>query len=86
MILSQSIFLLGQLFSQPMYVPTKAISLLWALPICFSIAIVYKSVKIEEFKAGLFIREVLLLFITIIGFLIMVSLILLAIAKMAHQI
>jgi len=62
-----------------MELPVTAGSLLWTLPICLSISLVYKAVKLEKFTVRLFVREALLLFITIVGFLIFVSLILLAI-------
>ena len=75
--------LLAQVFSRPLEIPTEAISLLWALPICLSIALVYKAIKLEPFKTAVFVREVLLLFGTIVGFLVLVALGLLAIAKLA---
>lgn len=70
----------------PLDVPTSPGGLLWALPICLIIASVYKAIKLEAFRWPLFVREVLLLFATIIGFLILVALALLTIAKLAHQV
>ena len=70
-----------QLFSQPMRVPTDVVSLLWALPICLSIALVYKAIKIETFTPALLVREVAFLFVTIIGFLLVVAIGLLAVAR-----
>ncbi len=72
--------LLGQTLVGPLEVPTTPAGLLWALPISFFIAMVYKAIKLEEFRPGLFVREVVLLFVTIIGFLIMVGVILAVIA------
>ena len=80
-----SCYILAELFSQPLYVPTSALSLLWALPICLSIAVVYKAIKMETIRPKIFVREVLLLFITIIGFLSIVAVGLLGIACLAGQ-
>jgi hypothetical protein len=80
-----SCYILAELFSQPLYVPTKTSSLLWALPICLSIAVVYKAIKMETIQPKIFVREVLLLFITIIGFLSIVAAGLLGIACLAGQ-
>jgi len=69
------------LFTEPMYLPTTPASLLWVIPICLSVSLVYKAIKIEEFRPGLFIREVALLFGTIIVFLLVIAFILLVIAQ-----
>jgi len=76
--------LLAQLFRSPIYIPTEAVSLLWVVPICLSIALVYKAVKIEPFKPAAFIREVAFLFVTIIGALIFIAICLLIIATLAR--
>jgi len=80
-----SCYILAELFSQPLYVPTSALSLLWALPICLSIAVVYKAIKMETIRPKIFVREVLLLFVTIIGFLSIVAAGLLGVACLAGQ-
>lgn len=67
------------LFSMPLDVPTKAISLLWVLPVGLAISLVYKSVKLEDVNIGVFVREVILLFLTGIGMLVFSSLVLLAV-------
>ena len=69
------------IFTEPMYLPTKPLSLLWVLPICLSVSLVYKAIKIEEFRPGLFVREVAFLFGTIIVFLLVIAVVLLAIAQ-----
>ena len=76
--------LLAQLFRQPLDVPTRAISLFWALPICLSISLIYKAVKLDSFKPALYFREVLFLFATIIGFLIAVAVILLLLSQLVR--
>ena len=85
MIILETINVLGQLFSQPLHVPTKAVSLLWAIPICLSFATVYKAIKIDKIEAAHFVREVTFLFLTIIGFLILGAVGLLGIAFLVHQ-
>jgi len=74
---------LAQLFTQPCYIPTDITSLLWAIPICLSISVVYKAIKIEPIDPGYFAREVSLLFVTIVGFLIFVAVILWTVARLA---
>jgi hypothetical protein len=78
-----TIILAAHLFTLPLEVPTRAVALLWALPICLSIALVYKALKLETFTLGVAVREVLLLFATIIGFLILIAVVLLVIARVA---
>ena len=76
--------ILAQLFRQPMHLPTDVASLLWALPICLSIALVYKALKMKTITPYLFIREVILLFATLIGFLVAGALALVVIAYIAR--
>jgi len=73
---------LAQLFAQPTYLPTHIITQLWILPICLSIALVYKAIKLEDFQPALFVREVILLFATIVGFLILVAIVLYLISRL----
>jgi hypothetical protein len=75
-----------RLFTTPAYIPTDITSLLWALPICLSIAVVYKAIKLEQFTTGYFAREVSLLFITIIGFLVVVAMVLWGISQVSKLI
>jgi len=72
------------LLSGPMEIPTGVGSLLWVIPIGLCISVVYKAVKLETFNFRLFLREVSLLFITGIGLMIFVMLVLVGIAKLAH--
>ncbi len=80
-----SLALLAQLFNTPISAPTTVQGQLWALPICLSIALVYKTLKLKTLEPKTFIREVLLLFITIIGFLILAAIILWFVALLAGQ-
>ncbi|MBN2211351.1 MAG: hypothetical protein JW709_08145 [Sedimentisphaerales bacterium] len=77
-----TIALLGQVLLKPLEVSTTPAGLLWALPISFCIALVYKAIKLDEFRLRLFVREVILLFATIIGFLILVAVIMAIIAHL----
>ena len=62
--------MLGQIFALPLKVPTEPIMFIWVIPISLSIALVYKSIRLEKMSLQLFLREVFLLFITIVGTLI----------------
>ncbi|MBN1436085.1 MAG: hypothetical protein JW936_03330 [Sedimentisphaerales bacterium] len=79
--------ILAGILLEPMNIPTNAASLLWALPICIGIAVVYKAVKLEDNQLSLkpFIVETALLVATIIGFLILVAVVLLIIASLAWR-
>ena len=68
--------MMAAILAQPMRVPSDVGSLLWALPICLSIALIYKAIKLETFRPILFVREVALLFATIVCFLIVVAVVL----------
>jgi hypothetical protein len=70
--------------NSPMEIPTDLSSLLWVIPIGLCISVVYKAVKLETFDIKLFLREVSLLFITGMGLMIFVMLLLLGIARLAH--
>lgn len=67
-----------------MEIPTGLGCLLWVIPIGLSISVVYKAVKLETFNTKLLLREVSLLFITGMGLMVFVMLVLLGIAKLAH--
>ena len=79
--------ILAGILLEPMDVPTNAASLLWALPICVGIAVVYKAVKLDDSQLAFkpFIIETALLVATIIGFLILVAVSLLIIAMLAWR-
>ena len=63
----------------PILVPTEPVSLLWAIPVCLGISLVYKAIRLENIDPPVYTREVAQLFVTIVGFLIVVALCLLAI-------
>jgi len=76
--------LLGALFRQPIYVATQPASLLWVLPICLGIALVYKAIKLDDFRPAVLVREVLLLVGTMIGFLALIAVVLLTISQLVR--
>lgn len=82
--LAVQVMMLGQLFRRPMDIPTESLSLLWALPICLSIALVYKAVKLNKFRPAVVVREVALLFGTIVGFLVLVAACLYVVAQLVR--
>jgi len=49
-------------------------SMLWLLPLVAAIAIIYKATKVPAIKAGSFIKEVMILFGSIIVFIIIAAL------------
>ena len=55
-------------FTQPMDISVNAQSMLWLLPLLASISIVYKTTKIEEIKFKSFVKEVVILFGSIVIF------------------
>ena len=75
--------MIAAFLAQPLRVPSDITSLLWALPISLSIALVYKAIKVVNFKPLLFLREVALLFATIVGFLVVVAIVLLGVTRLA---
>ena len=68
---------------QPLTVPTDPRALLWALPISLSIALIYKAIKTHALRPALYVREVALLFATIVGFLVVVAVVLLGVTRIA---
>jgi len=78
------ICILAELFKEPMDLPTSVVSLLWVVPICLSISLVYKAIKVEKFTWGFFLREVTLLFATLMGFLAVAAVVLLVVAHLVR--
>lgn len=64
---SECVFLLGS-FTAPEQIGTTPLSMLWLFPLAASIAIVYKTIKLEKMTIVFFLREVIVLFGSIIIF------------------
>ena len=60
-------------FRSPIEIGTTAAALLLALPLIAVIAVVYKATKLEKIKLFSFIKEALLLFGSIVVFMILIA-------------
>ena len=67
-------------FTMPEQIGTTPLSMLWLLPLVASIAVVYKATKLPEIKAANFIKESVVLFGSIVIFMLVIAFILYAIA------
>jgi len=67
-------------FTIPEKIGVTPQSMLWLLPLVASIAIVYKTTKMPKIKAANFLKEVVILFGSIIIFMIITALALCALA------
>jgi hypothetical protein len=63
-------------FSQPEVIGVNPQSMLWLLPLVAAISIVYKTTKIPNIKFFAFLKEVVVLFSSIVVFMIMAALLL----------
>jgi hypothetical protein len=64
----------------PENIGTTAQSMLWLLPLAAAIAVIYKATKVQTITAGKFTREAVVLFGSIIVFIIVTALVLHALA------
>ena len=67
-------------FTAPEEIGTSRQSLLLLLPLVASIAVIYKATKVPRISFGNFIKESIVLFLSIMAFLLFIALILAAIA------
>ena len=67
-------------FTTPEKIGATPQSMLWLLPLVASIAIVYKATKLPEIKATNFLKEVVILFGSIVVFMSITALVLCAFA------
>jgi hypothetical protein len=65
----------------PEQVATNPQSMLWLLPLTAAIAAVYKATKLPEIKLGSFVKETVLLFGSIVGFVIIAAVALYAVTR-----
>ncbi len=63
-------------FRAPLDIPTAPASLLWMFPLLISIAIVYKATRLRVLFWRRFFLEVLVLFLTLSGFMILAGVVL----------
>lgn len=67
-------------FTTPEKIGANPQSMLWLLPLVAAIAIVYKATKLPEIKAANFLKEVVILFGSIVVFMSITALVLCALA------
>ena len=61
-------------FTTPERIATNPQSVLWLLPLVAAIAVVYKAMKLSTIKTGLFLRESVILFASIVVFIVVTAL------------
>ena len=65
--MEEVIFIMAS-FTAPEQIGTNPQSMLWLLPLVAAIAIVYKATKLQTITAGNFVKEVVILFASIVAF------------------
>ncbi|MFZ0033536.1 MAG: hypothetical protein WAK60_00930 [Sedimentisphaerales bacterium] len=65
-------------FTAPEQISLNPQAMMWLLPLTAAIAIVYKATKLPTITAGTFLKEVAVLFGSIVGFIIITALVLYA--------
>lgn len=65
-------------FTAPEQIRANPQAMLWLLPLTAAIAVVYKATKLPTITAGAFLKEVAVLFGSIVGFIIITALVLFA--------
>ena len=68
-------------FTSPVYIGSTAGALLWSLPLLAVISIVYKAIKLDEIKPADFVKQVFLLFGSILVFMLLTAVIIFGIMK-----
>ena len=72
-------------FTIPEYIGTSPASLLWLLPLAAAVAVVYKASKLPTITAGKFIKEAIVLFGSIVIFIVVTAVILHLLAVLVTQ-
>lgn len=60
-------------FSHPVPIGTTPASLLWLLPLSLAVAVIYKVTKLSKIEPAGFIKEVVVLFATIVVFMALIG-------------
>ena len=68
-------------FTSPVPIGSTAGTLLWALPLIAVISIVYKAIKLDEIKPADFVKQVVLLFGSIVVFMAVTAVVIFAVMK-----
>ena len=69
----EAVFIIAT-FTAPENITTNPQSMLWFLPLAAAIALVYKTTKLPKITAAVFLKEVTLLFGSIVSFIIVAAL------------
>jgi len=77
-------FLLAD-FTVPERITVDPQSMLWLLPLVAAVAIVYKATKVPKIKAAHFIKEVAVLFGSIVVFMVITALVLYVLAWLVTE-
>jgi len=75
----EGIFIMAT-FTAPQEMGVNPQSMLWLLPLVAAIAVVYKATKLPKITAGVFLKEVGVLFGSIVFFILVTALVLYAMA------
>jgi len=67
-------------FTSPEQLGTSPSTMLWLMPLAAAIAVVYKATKLSAIKPGHFVKEVVVLFGSIVVFIIISAIVLLGFA------
>ena len=67
-------------FTTPESIGTSPQSMLWLLPLTAAIAVVYKATKMPKIQAGVFLKEVVILFCSIVVAMALIALVLYVLA------
>ena len=67
-------------FTTPERISVTGLSMFWLLPLALSIAVVYKATKVREVRAVSFIKESVVLFASIVVFMLVTAVTLLGFA------
>ncbi len=77
-------FLLAD-FTVPERITVDPQSMLWLLPLVAAVAIVYKATKVPKIQAAHFIKEITILFGSIVVFMVITALVLYALAWLVTE-
>lgn len=83
--MSAEVIFVTATFTAPETIGTQPQSLLWLLPLAASIAAVYKATKLTTITPKVFFREAVVLFGSVIVFVVITALVLLTVAHLFTQ-
>jgi len=72
-------------FTAPENLGTNPQSMMWLLPLTAAVAIAYKAMKLPTITAGNFIKEVVLLFVSIAAFMVITAAVLFAVGRVITE-